>query len=239
MNPKKISVCIATFNGEQYISEQIHSILCQLRDQDEIIISDDSSSDKTVRILREINDPRIVILENNTFFSPVYNFENALIHASGDIIFLADQDDLWKSDKVTIVLEYLKDADVVLSDCEIINQKGERLYPSFFEYNDSRSGFVNNLLKNSYIGCCMAFNRTVLDKALPFPREIAMHDWWIGLIGEACGKTVFLPKPLIAYRRHGENLSDSGGKSRYGTFKKIGFRLILLKNLLKRCYSNA
>lgn len=103
-----ISVCIATYNGGKYIKEQLDSILFQLGKDDEVIISDDSSTDDTLSILESYHDERIVILTNQKFHSPVYNFENALKSAKGDFIFLSDQDDIWEPTKVEVMLDSLK-----------------------------------------------------------------------------------------------------------------------------------
>ena len=89
-----ISVCMATYNGEKYIEEQLKSILSQLGENDEVIVSDDSSTDNTLAIVESFNDVRIKIFPNNKFHSPIFNFENALKQATGDYIFLSDQDDV-------------------------------------------------------------------------------------------------------------------------------------------------
>lgn len=234
-----ISVCIATYNGELYIKEQLDSILNQISETDEIIISDDSSTDRTIEIIESFNDPRIKLLLGNTFHNPIYNFENALKHASGEWIFLSDQDDLWMDTKVATLSLLLKSNDLVLSDCCIINAEGSVISPSFFKYHRSRQGLIHNLFKNSYIGCCMAFNRSILTHALPFPPDIPMHDWWIGLVAEIYAKPFFCTDSLVAYRRHGSNLSDSAQTSRYSLFQKIRFRLNLIKNLLTRYFFHA
>ncbi len=233
-NSQKISVCIATYNGGKYIVEQLHSILYQLKPYDEIVISDDSSTDNTIQLIENLKDVRIRILKNNTFFDPIFNFENALKYALGDIIFLADQDDIWMPNKVETMLLCLEKADIVLSDCHIIDQSAQLIHPSFYALSGSKQGLINNVIRNSYIGCCMAFNRKILSRVLPFPPDTPMHDWWIGLIGEMYGKTLFCKEKLIAYRRHEDNLSATGQKSQYHLYKKVSFRIILLKNLLKR-----
>ena len=92
-----VSVCLASYNGEKFIKQQIDSILCQLGKHDEIIISDDSSTDRTVQIIKNYNDPRIKLIEDCKFQSPIFNLENALKQAKGDYIFLSDQDDFWES----------------------------------------------------------------------------------------------------------------------------------------------
>lgn len=222
--------------AKKYIKEQLDSILIQLNNDDEVIISDDSSTDTTLEIIESLHEPRIHLYKNQKFRSPIFNFENALRYSSGDYIFLSDQDDIWMPDKVQTMLKYLESGDLILSDCQIIDECGKLLFPSFFEKNGSRSGLVNNLFKNSYIGCCMAFNRKILAKALPFPSDIPMHDWWIGLIGEIYGKSIFYEEKLIAYRRHETNLSASAEISQYSLLQKVHFRIIMLKNILKRYF---
>ena len=120
----KISVCLATYNGEKYIKEQLDSILPQLSANDEIIISDDNSTDDTINIIRSLNDERIKIYVNKTK-GIVKNFENALNNASGDIIFLSDQDDVWKNDKVKKILSAFSSDNsltFVFSNAEIIDE---------------------------------------------------------------------------------------------------------------------
>ncbi|KHG33795.1 glycosyltransferase family 2 protein [Sulfurospirillum sp. MES] len=233
-----ISVCIATWNGQKYIKEQLDSILSQLSEYDEVVISDDSSTDKTVEIIKSYNDKRIKILENQNFKSPIFNFENALKYADGKIIILADQDDVWKKNKIEKIKEYMQNYDLVLSDADIIDKNSSIVKESFYEINNSKSGFFKNLMKNSFLGCTMAFNQKILEKSLPFPKDLPMHDWWIGLIGEIYGKTYFIEDKLISYRRHGGNISSAGEKSKYSIKQKIFFRFIMIKNLIQKYLAN-
>ncbi|MEA1893277.1 MAG: glycosyltransferase family 2 protein [Campylobacterota bacterium] len=230
----KISVCIATYNGEKYIKEQLDSILVQLDKYDEIIVSDDSSTDSTIEIIKLYNDIRIKIYENQKFKSPIFNFENALKHSNNEYIFLADQDDIWMPNKVEEIKNCLKEYDLIVSDANIINSIGDVLSNSFYQINNSKQGFIHNIIKNSYLGCCMAFNRSILEIALPFPKDIPMHDWWIGLIGELYGKTYFIEDRLIVYRKHDNNVTSSGEKSSNSFYQKIIFRILMIKNILLR-----
>lgn len=232
----KISVCIATYNGEKYIKEQLDSILIQLGVNDEVIISDDSSTDKTIELIEFYRDSRIRILRNQKFHSPIYNFENALKEAIGDYIFLCDQDDVWLPDKVENMLQYLVQYDLVVSDCKVVDAELNVISESFFIGRSSRKGFWRNLIKNAYLGCCMAFRKEVLRYILPFPRDIAMHDIWIGLFVEMHGNSFFLPRQLMLYRRHGANVSFGGDRSKYSLLYKIKYRLCMLFCLLKRKY---
>lgn len=229
-----ISVCIATFNGEQYIKEQLDSILPQLKIEDEVIISDDGSSDATLNIVKTYNDARIKIFKNPKK-GVIYNFENAIRNALGDYIFLSDQDDIWNNNKVAVCLTDFKNGyDLVLSDCSIFDSATQQIIePSFFKFNGSKKGVLNNILKNSYIGCCMAFNQKVKNKILPFPARIPMHDSWIGLVSEVYFKVNFNENQLIRYRKHAQNNSyTSDGKSHYSIKKKIFFRINTTRALL-------
>lgn len=234
-----ISVCIPTYNGEKYIQKQLQSILLQLDEEDEIIISDDSSKDKTVEIIKSFNDDRIIILEDNTFKSPVYNIENALKYAKGDYIFLSDQDDIWHEDKVKKMMFHLNSYNLVISNAKIIDKDENVITESYFNWKNSGKGFWKNFKKNSYIGCAMAFDRKILDKSLPFPKNLAMHDVWIGLIAEVFGKVYFLDEKLIFYRRHDTNLTYSltrtdNNLTNNSLYYKLLYRFIILINLVKR-----
>ncbi|KAF0220656.1 MAG: glycosyl transferase family [Geobacteraceae bacterium] len=229
-----ISVCIASCNGEKYIARQLESILSQELPVAEIIISDDSSTDRTVDIIRLYNDARIKLLENNKFHSPIFNFENALIHASGEVIFLSDQDDIWMPNKVRVMKECLKHYDLVVSDASLIDADDSVIESSFFKLRNSGPGFVKNIYKNTYLGCCMAFNRNILEKSLPFPPDVPMHDMWLGMIAEIYGRTYFCKEKLVHYRRHSSNASPTGGNSCYKALDKIKFRFKLLSALAKR-----
>ncbi|NQX55238.1 glycosyltransferase [Pedobacter panaciterrae] len=231
----KISVCIATYNGSKYIVDQLNSILFQLDERDEIIISDDSSSDDTIDKIKSLRDNRIKIYSGD-FKSPIYNFENSLKHANGDFIFLSDQDDVWLEGRVSEMLKQMSlGFDLVVSDCRIVDESLRELRSSYFEFNNSRGGFLKNLWRNSFMGCCMAFNRKILDNILPFPSKLPMHDSYIGLLAELKFNVVFLPKPLLLYRQHLNNASSTSvGISEYSFLTKMGFRIRLIYALCNK-----
>lgn len=222
---------MATYNGEKYIKEQLASILCQLGENDEVIISDDGSTDNTKNIIESFKDKRIKFFTNNGVKGVVSNFENSLNKSSGDYIFLSDQDDIWDKGKVDKVVYELKKCDLVLTDAYVVDCEGSVINKSFFELNGSRKGFFKNIIKNSYLGCAMAFNRKTLEACLPFPSKLPMHDWWIGLVAEKKGKVVHVSDKLISHRRHGSNTSFSGESSEYGFLIKLKFRFFIIKEL--------
>jgi glycosyltransferase involved in cell wall biosynthesis len=233
---KKISVCIATYNGEKYIRDQIDSILPQLTINDEIIVSDDNSTDKTIKYIENINDYRIKIFTNQLGKGYSKNFENAINKSTGEIIFICDQDDFWESNKVEIMLSYLQNYDLVISDCLICDKDLNVTLGSHFKMHNTTKGFLNNWIKTRYIGACMAFDRNMLLKILPFPenQKRCAYDYWIALVGELYYKVELIPIPLMKYRRHDKNASTGGEKSTNPLLSKIATRIYSLFYLLKR-----
>lgn len=207
-----ISVVLAAYKGEKYIAAQVESILSELGENDELIISDDFPAGKTKAAVAELieNDKRIVYLEGPGK-GVIRNFEYAISKAKGDFIFLSDQDDIWLENKVQAVMaEFEKGVDLVLHNAKItdgdLNETGEYA----FEINKTATGFFRNIIKNSYQGCCMAFRSEMRKFILPFPGKIPMHDQWIGLMAEKHGKIGLIDDPLILYRRHGDNVTGNG-----------------------------
>jgi Glycosyltransferases involved in cell wall biogenesis len=224
-----ISVCIATYNGEKYVKEQIDSILPQLSEADEIIVSDDGSIDSTLQIVRNFADSRIKIVTNVLGKGVNHNFENALNNAQGDILFLADQDDIWLPNKVSVCIDDLNHCDLVVSNCIVIDGNDNVIYPSYFDIAKSGNGFFKNLYRSTYLGCCLAFKREALDKILPIPNSLLLfHDWWFGFMSEVYLKVSFNPTPCMYYRRHNETNSKTVSKSELSLYNKLRYRLQLL-----------
>lgn len=222
-----ISVALASFNGEKYIKEQLESILVQLNENDEVIISDDGSTDNTLSIIKNFNDNRIKIIEGPKM-GVKQNFANAINHSNGKYIFLSDQDDIWEPSKVEKVLNTFDktDCSCVIHD-NIVFESGTNniLYNSFFKLRNSKKGIIRNIIRNSYIGCCMAIREDMKKYILPIPNNIEMHDQWIGIQCEKHGEVVFINDKLIRYRRHSNNVSEL---KHHSLFKMIKNRIIFL-----------
>lgn len=229
-----ISVCIATFNGEDYIKRQLSSILPQLSADDEVVIADDGSTDKTLDIIRSFEDARIRIIDGAKRHSPIWNFEKALSQASGDYIYLSDQDDEWLPNKIEVTQHYLQYYDCIVSDNICVKRDGTVISQSFYKLNRTKGGKLYNLLvKNGYLGCCMAFKRNILDASLPFPPNIPMHDIWIGNVAAFKYSVKFIPEKLIRFCRHGDNASTTATKSEYRVWNRFIFRWNVLSDLLR------
>lgn len=233
-----ISVCIATHNGEKYIKEQLESILCQLSPDDEVIVSDDGSSDSTLDIILAFHDVRIRLfqkLHERKDMTPHYyvtmNFENALKHANGDFIFLSDQDDVWVSNKVERCIKALQTYDLVIHNLECVDSE---LIPLNRNVYNNGFRFKNYLMRRGkHYGCALAFRKEILKYILPFPKNLILHDFWIGIIGETFGNAIFLDEILVKYRVHGFNTSGTLQKKN-SLLYIINYRLYLLFNLVVR-----
>lgn len=239
-----ISVCMATYNGGKYVERQALSILSQLGENDELIVSDDNSTDDTLLKLRNLEDARIHIYDNNRPSGHydgaqlvTLNFENALRHAKGDYIFLSDQDDVWKPNKVEVMMQWLKDYDYVQSDCIItdsnLNEREDLRHGRGINHNRWTS-LVGDA---PYMGCLCAVSRRLLDKALPFPKGLQSHDRWLGFLGSIFFKYKLIPDKLIYYCKHDDNISSAFSNSRnslgYRIKTRLNYILFLITRMMK------
>lgn len=232
----RISVAMITCNGEAFLREQLTSVLSQLDTRDELVISDDGSTDSTLDIIEEFTKGNVPIrLLTGPGTGIKANVEHALRSCTGKYIFLADQDDVWAPDKVKEVMQCFKDkrASLVIHDAAVFTESMEMpVMNSFFAFRNSGAGIIKNLWKNSYIGCCMAFRRELLEKALPIPAKIEMHDQWLGILNDFYyKKSYFLNNTLLYYRRHGDNNSDM---HHHGILKMIRNRTVFLGYFIRR-----
>lgn len=238
-----ISVCVATYNGGKYVEKQIRSIITQLNPDDEVIVSDDGSTDDTLQLLRNFDDDRLKILNHKypderkkysgNHYMVTSNFENALLCAKGDIIFMSDQDDIWHDKRVEIMTKALKNASLVYAPFEVIDENDVIIPDVKSNAPLITKHIIRDIISQPYFGCCMAFRRSLLDIALPFPDNLIMHDNWIGLLAEISGSKIeILKDPLLYYRHHSNNVSRNHSKN--PLWFRVGYRIKLLFQLLKR-----
>lgn len=229
------SVCLALYNGEKYIADQLKSILSQLGDEDEVIVSDDGSADRSLDIVGSFGDPRIRVVRNRGERGVNSNFNNALRNARGEYVFLSDQDNVWLPGKVEACLEALAGCDLVVHDARITDSRLQPLPVTLFEVLHKKEGFLNNLFRNRFSGCCMAIRREMLRKALPVPADNAFfYDSWLGMVSALRGKTAFIPFVGTYMRRHEGSMSTVGSPSVRSMTARIGGRVKLLKELINR-----
>jgi glycosyltransferase involved in cell wall biosynthesis len=216
----RTTAVVATYRGEDFVAEQLESILDQEREVDEVVVSDDGSDDDTLAIIREVLSRAgrriaVIILEGRTKGGTTTNVERALLHASGDVVLLADQDDHWYPHKVSTLLPlFTAGAAMAFSDADLVDADGRRLERRLWRSYGIGRRRAKQLAKgqilpallryNVVTGATAGFRRDVLDIALPLPRS-GVHDWFLALVAAGCGPASACLEPLLAYRVHGGN----------------------------------
>lgn len=247
----KISVAMCTYNGADFLSAQLGSILAQSRKPDEIVVCDDGSGDDTRRVLQGFakqSDVPISLHFNENNLGSVKNFEQAIRLCQGDVIALSDQDDVWRSDKLQLIEQALgkKDIGLVFSDAELVDETlqplARRMWPEIgFDANKRkllRAGRALEVLVTGWTvtGATMAFRSQFRDFALPVPEGIAMiHDGWIALAVACVSGVAALDEPLIKYRQHYRQ--QIGAPARVQDVSKSG-RIERWETALRRRNSN-
>ena len=222
---EKIDILLATYNGEEYLEEQLNSILNQTYKNFNLIISDDNSTDSTVKILDKYSkkDSRIIVYKQNRNLGVVSNFEFLLSKVESKYFMFSDQDDIWIETKIEKSINKLEEtnSDIVFTDLMVVDDKLNVLYNSYWELK----GLKNKIIKynsfgalylNNYItGCTMIMKKEVISKVLPLPKKskYVLHDYWIALITSQSGKVEFLNEPTIKYRQHKNNRVGSKKKT--------------------------
>jgi hypothetical protein len=223
--PLTISVAMCTFNGERFLSQQLESISAQERLPDELVVSDDNSSDSTDRILEEFTLKAafpVRVIRNPVNLGSTQSFDNTICACNGTIVALADQDDLWFPNKLKQIEAAFGDAPeavAVFSDAEIIDDDskpvGARLWESFYfssreQERLAKGGAIEVLIKHPVVtGATMAFRKEFVSLISPIPLN-HVHDSWISFLLAVCGPFVPLAEPLMQYRRHSSQQIGAG-----------------------------
>ena len=236
-----ISIAICTYNGERYIQEQLKSIIRQTVLPNEIILCDDCSNDRTVEYAKEILEVsgieyKIIINEVNIGF--VKNFEKAINHTHGDIIFLSDQDDVWLENKIEKIISYFNDSSILLvhHNCILTDAKLQTELHSYWKCVNINVAQFNEMVYDSLLisncvqGSACAFRRVLFDMSAPFP-ERACHDEWMALVAMCKGRMYAVESPLMQYRQWGKNTI---GAEAVGPVEKVLKYMFNLQAQLKR-----
>lgn len=235
MENSRISVAMCTYNGARFLPQQLDSIAAQTRRPDQLIVCDDGSADETLKILRHFrrtaNFPVHILENNGAPLGSTKNFEKAIRFCDGNVIFLADQDDVWKSEKIEILADSLDnhpEAGYVFSDGQLIDEPGGRLGTYIWESLGISASVIRRfaevnqvpiLLRRSMVtGATMAFRANLESVIIPIPEHF-VHDYWISLLASCIGfRGVPIPEPLVEYRQHrGQQI----GARRPSLFEKI------------------
>lgn len=232
-----IDILLATYNGEDFLEQQLNSILTQGFTQWKIIAHDDGSTDKTVEILLDYQEKypgKIVVVSDGVIFgSAKLNFEHLLKLSSADYVMFCDQDDIWLPQKVEKTYLLMKKTErlhpksscVVHSDLQVVNSELEVIHSSMFRYQCLPTNFYEAqqiLVQNNVTGCTMMVNRAAILTSLPISKEAIMHDWWItARVLLSQGAVAFLDEPTILYRQHNRNTVGSVKVSIFHYLKQL------------------
>lgn len=216
-----VQILMAVYNGEEYLCEQVDSLLSQTFGDWELLVSDDASSDGSLAILQEYarRDERIhVVLEGEHYGSAKRHFMALLRLADAPYVMTCDQDDVWDPDKIEVTLRAMRDAEegkgerplLVCTDLRVVDGALREISPSFLVYSGmdaSTPSFGYFLASCLVTGCTMMVNRHLLGLLQRPARDesVIMHDWWASLIAAAFGEVIHLDRATIAYRQHGDN----------------------------------
>ncbi len=222
---EKINILMATYNGRRYVAKQVESILNQTYTDFRLIISDDGSTDSTVKILQEYEkkDPRVEIYCHQENTGVIGNFEFLIGKVRSELFMFADQDDVWKPDKIEKTLEKMEkeNLDLVYTDLEVVDSRLNQLASSYWalkgldyrikKYNNFESLYLNNFVT----GCTMLVKSKWINEFLPLPKNTryVLHDYWISLVISQNGKIGYLDETTIKYRQHGNNNIGTKTKS--------------------------
>lgn len=216
----RLSVAMCTYNGSRYVERQIDSIFEQTMPIDELIVSDDGSTDGTIDVIRDKfsgrETPRLVVLQGERL-GITKNFERALSACHGDILFLSDQDDSWIPKKVEILVRFMEHHPKVLlafSNARLVDEDGRDLGVSQFEMVrlskhlrrnlTGNSPFKSLLRRNVVTGATVVLRKELLTRARPFVNGW-LHDEWLAICAAATGRLGVIDEPLVHYRQHASN----------------------------------
>lgn len=213
-----ISIALATFNGEKFLSEQLDSLINQSYKDIEIIVCDDCSTDNTFQILADYakKDSRIKIFKNAENLGFKKNFEKAISLCSGEFIALSDQDDIWNLNKLERELAVIGNADFVFSDSEFVDMSGNSLNQTCWKHNrvagvpKNMNKFFTRLTKGNIVqGSTMLAKSDFLKSCLPIPNELVYHDFWFAINATIQNGIVSIPECLMKYRIHSAQVTKN------------------------------
>jgi glycosyltransferase involved in cell wall biosynthesis len=243
---------MATYNGEQYIKEQLDSIFRQTQNCFHVVVCDDCSTDATWEILREYasRHPGEITLSQNKVNrgGAAKNFLDMISQYRHSYVMLCDQDDIWKPDKIALSLAAIQKEEkrigahtpiLLHTDLEVVDARLHTIAKSFV----TRENIVPDLysleaqtIQNTVTGCTVMMNRALVD-LVRMPGYCMMHDWWLGLIASAFGRRLFLPRQTVLYRQHGQNsIGSTNTNTLLFQINKVIHARKKRRELFERCY---
>ena len=219
-----VAILMSTYNGQEYLKEQIDSILSQTYGEFVLYIRDDGSKDGTKEIIKSYNDSRIIFYEGQNLGPAKSFFDLIGKAANADYLFFSDQDDVWYPEKLEKMLGEIKAYDekptMLFSDFSMIDSFGKVTEPSYSSYAslqvEKGEVEIKRILAQPYVfGCASVINRRLAALVLSPPEGIEMHDCWISLVAAAVGNLIYLPYQTIAHRFHSSNATGKSGQDSF------------------------
>ncbi|MCK9402124.1 MAG: glycosyltransferase family 2 protein [Chitinophagaceae bacterium] len=199
---------MATYNGERFLSEQLESVLSQSYSNIELIVVDDGSVDGTVALVESYSKryPAIRLYVNEENLGYIKNFEKGMLLANGEYIALSDQDDIWRKDKLALLLEQIGSHEIIYSNSLLIDDAGNSLgkYMSDIRNQINYTDCLMYTIGAWAPGHAMLFRKELITRCLPFP-QLVTHDFWLGFVAACKGTVAYINLPLVYYRQHGAN----------------------------------
>ena len=214
----KVSIALATYNGEKFIREQLDSILNQSIQDFELIACDDCSTDSTLQILNEYveKNTRIKVFANEKNLGFKKNFEKAISLCSGDYIALSDQDDIWTENHLQVLLDNIGNNDLVGANAFLCDEKAKSkgvdlLACSKIDFlpNSKDDWFFFLLHSNIFQGAACMFKKTLIQKSIPIPKNVKFHDYWLALVAAAGNGVCYKNECILYYRQHEKNVTEN------------------------------
>lgn len=235
-----MDILMSTYNGSEYLKDQIESVIHQDYEHWSLLIRDDGSTDGTIQIISNyaLKDCRITIITTDSRnIGPAVSFMKLLAHSSSDYFMFADQDDVWLPNKISLTAHELtkKHAEkstpqLVYSDLQVVDNDLKIINASFLRYqrlNPAKfANFRRELLQNIVTGCTLGGNAALREKALQVmtrrKESVIMHDWWLALVAFYFGNVSYIPAAPILYRQHDNNQlgAKGSGFKRYAAMLK-------------------
>jgi glycosyltransferase involved in cell wall biosynthesis len=236
---KKVKVLLSSYNGEEYIGQQLDSILQQTYPDIEIYVRDDGSKDHTVELLEVYEKKGLIHLEKGSNVGFVQSFF-WLVANSGEADYYAfsDQDDVWFPEKIAMALEKLSGADETKPVLYFSNYDFYDGDLHFLAHRDSKSpkiSFRNSLVDCVSLGFNSVFNRTARELTVThMPVKSTGHDWWMYMLCSGLGEVIYDERPTVKYRRHNANVSDGGDS--FLKFQIWRFKRFFLNGYFKKIH---
>lgn len=241
MSPGDVQILVSTYNGAAFLEQQLDSLLRQTYQNWQLLIRDDGSTDRTLKIIKtyvERYPGKILHVEDaHGNLGPGQSFAVLLSQAQASYIMFCDQDDVWLPDKIEISRNKMIELEniygrtspiLVHSDLMVVNESLNVVSTSMWQFQQNNPyiarRFNRSLMQNAVTGCTVLINKSLKGFATPIPKQAAMHDWWLALVAVAFGQVGIIEKATVLYRQHSKNeIGAQGWTGKHLLYKAMHF----------------